>query len=137
MTRTSSPTSGFIAESIGVSLTVRDVAASRDWYRDVLGFQVQREMERDGKLRSVVITAGGVRMLLNQDDGGRGWDRVKGEGFSMQFVTQQSVDDVAARIRSAGGTLETEPADMPWGPRAFRIRDPDGYRFSISSPLAP
>ncbi len=134
MTTTATPNAGFVAESIGVSLTVRDVAASRDWYRDVLGFQVQREMEREGTLRGVVITAGSVRMLLNQDDGARGWDRVKGEGFSMQFVTTQSIDDVAARIRNAGGTLETEPADMPWGPRAFRIRDPDGYRFSISSP---
>jgi uncharacterized glyoxalase superfamily protein PhnB len=29
--------------------------------------------------------------------------------------------------------LETEPADMPWGARVFRLVDPDGYKLSISS----
>lgn len=132
---TSIPNSGFTAESIGVSLTVRDVAASRDWYRDVLGFQVQREVAPEGKLRSAIMVAGGARILLNQDDGKRGWDRVKGEGFSLNLVTRQKSDDLADRIRKAGGTLETEPADMPWGSRVFRVTDPDGYRFAISTPL--
>ncbi|MHB2033651.1 MAG: VOC family protein, partial [Gemmatimonadaceae bacterium] len=58
------------------------------------------------------------------------------EGFSLQFITVQSVDDVARRIRDLGGTLDSEPADMPWGVRSFRLRDPDGYRLSISSPIA-
>jgi uncharacterized glyoxalase superfamily protein PhnB len=127
--------SGFVADSIGVSLTVRDVAASRDWYRDVLGFEAQREMEREGKLRGVAMVAGGARILLNQDDGAKGWDRRKGEGFSLNLVTKQDSDELAARIRSAGGTLDTEPADMPWGSRVFRLRDPDGYLFAISTPI--
>ena len=128
--------SGFVVEGIAVSLTVRDVAASRDWYRDVLGFEVQREMEREGKLRSVAVVAGGARILLNQDDGAKGWDRRKGEGFSLNLVTKQKSDDLAARIRRAGGKLDTEPADMPWGSRVFRLRDPDGYLFAISTPIA-
>ena len=40
-----------------------------------------------------------VRFLLNQDDGKRGWDRVKGEGVSFMFTTAQDIDRVAARIK--------------------------------------
>jgi predicted enzyme related to lactoylglutathione lyase len=55
----------------------------------------------------------------------------------VQFTTAQSVDDVANRIKANGGTLATEPADMPWGGRIFRLQDPDGFKFAISSPLRP
>ncbi|MGH7617086.1 MAG: VOC family protein [Gemmatimonadaceae bacterium] len=114
------------------SLTVKDLRASLAWYRDVLGFHVEREHEREGKLRAVSLAAGTVRVLLNQDDGAKGWDRAKGEGFSLQFITSQSVDDIAARVKKAGGTLASEPADMPWGVRMFRVVDPDGFKLTIS-----
>lgn len=123
----------FRARELTASLTVNDLRRSLAWYRDVVGFHVDREIERDGKLRSVALKAGTVRILLNQDDGAKGTNRVKGEGFSLQFVTAQSIDDIAKRIKTLGGTLETEPADMPWGVRMFRVRDPDGFKFTISS----
>jgi uncharacterized glyoxalase superfamily protein PhnB len=123
----------FRARVLTASLTVKDLGTSVAWYRDIVGFTVEREYERDGKVRGVAIVAGDVRLLLNQDDGAKGWDRTKGEGMSMQFITSQSIDDLANRIKSGGGTLESEPADMPWGVRMFRVRDPDGFRFAFSS----
>lgn len=127
----------FRAREMTASLTVKDLKQSVAWYRDLLGFTVDREIERDGKLRAVALKAGAIRILLNQDDGARGFDRVKGEGFSLQFITGQSVDEIADRIKAHGGVLETEPADMPWGVRAFRVRDPDGFKFAISSERKP
>jgi uncharacterized glyoxalase superfamily protein PhnB len=121
------------ARSLGASLTVRDLQKSLAWYQDALGFTIDQKMERDGELRAVALRAGDVRILLNRDDGGRGWDRVKGEGFSLMITTSQPVDAIAGRVRAAGGTLDSEPADMPWGVRAFRVTDPDGYRLAISS----
>ena len=124
----------FRARELGASLTVSDLQRSLTWYRDVVGFHVDREIERGGKVASVALKAGNVRILLNQDDGAKGMNRVKGEGFSLQLVTAQSVDEIAQRIKTLGGTLDSEPADMPWGVRAFRFRDPDGFRFTVSSP---
>lgn len=121
------------ARSILASLTVKDVQKSLAWYRDVVGFTVDQQYEHDGKLRGVVLKAGDVRILLGQDDGARGWDRVKGEGFSLQLMTTQSVDEIANRIKQHGGTLESEPTDMPWGARVFRFKDPDGFKLAISS----
>ena len=118
---------------LAVSLTVKDLQKSLAWYQDLLGFTIDRKHEREGKLVAVSLKAGTVRVLLNQDNGAKGWDRVKGEGMSLQITTNQSVDDIAKRIKDRGGELASEPADMPWGPRMFRVRDPDGFLFAISS----
>ena len=121
------------AQSLEASLTVRDLPTSLAWYRDVLGFTVAREFEREGTLFAVSLQAGAVRLLLGQDNGARGADRVKGEGFSLQLTTAQNVDAIAERIKQRGGALESEPADMR-GARVFRLRDPDGFKLTVSSP---
>jgi len=123
----------FRARALQNSLTVKDIDKSLHWYTEVVGFVVDNRYERDGKLAAVALKAGDVRILLNRDDGKRGWERVKGEGFSLSFITGQSIDQVAQRIKDMGGTLETEPADMPWGVRMFRLKDPDGYKIAVMS----
>lgn len=127
----------FTASALSASLTVQDLQASIAWYRDVVGFTVVQQHEREGIVRGVSLSAGAVRLLLNQDDGAKGMDRVKGEGFSLMFTTTQGVDAIAKGIVERGGTLDSEPADMPWGARVFRLRDPDGFRFVISAERAP
>lgn len=123
----------FRARAVGFSLTVRDFPKSLAWYLDVLGCTKERDYERDGRVFGARLVAGDVEFSLNQDDGKKGADRVLGQGFSLMFTTAQRVDDVAARIKAAGGTLDSEPADMPWGARIFRLTDPDGYKLVISS----
>ena len=120
--------------SLSASLTVKDLDRSAAWYRDVLGFAVSERHERQGKLMAVSLNAGEVKILLTQDDGSKGFDRVKGEGFSMQITTGENIDELANRIKQAGATLDLEPTDTPWGARVFRLRDPDGFRYAISSP---
>jgi uncharacterized glyoxalase superfamily protein PhnB len=129
-----SPSEPFHASSLAASVTVKDLEQSVAWYHGVVGFAVDQRMERDGQLRAVAVRAGDVRLLLNQDDGAKGWERSKGEGVSLMITTAQDIDALAARIRAGGGTLDSEPADMPWGVRAFRVRDPDGFRIAFSSP---
>ena len=124
---------GFEARSLSTSLTVKDLKASLAWYRDVVGFTVNQQHEREGVVRAVSFSAGAVQLLINQDDGAKGMDRVKGEGFSLMFTTSQDVDAIARGITERGGILDSEPADMPWGARVFRLRDPDGFRLAISS----
>ena len=123
----------FRARTLNLSLSVKDLAASLVWYREVVGFTLEQRYERDGTLRAVSLKAGSAHILINQDDGAKGLDRVKGQGCSFMFTTAQNVDALANRIKASGGTLESEPADMPWGPRVFRMRDPDGFLLVISS----
>jgi uncharacterized glyoxalase superfamily protein PhnB len=115
------------------ALTVADIGASLTWYRDVVGFQVQETWENEGAVAGASLTAGATRVLLLQDNWAKGRDRVKGVGFRLHMATVGDVDAIAAGIVARGGTLESPPADMPWGGRAFSLVDPDGFGFTIAS----
>ena len=122
----------FNGTTLSASLTAKDLQTSLAWYRDVLGFTVARTFERAGTLFAASLRAGVVPILLTQDDGARGTDRVKGEGISLQLTTKQNIDELAKRVLERGGTLESGPVDV-MGARAFRLRDPDGFKLVISS----
>jgi uncharacterized glyoxalase superfamily protein PhnB len=119
--------------AITPSITVTDLRASLTWYCDVVGFVVAQEFEHEGEVRGAALVAGVAHLMLTQDDGAKGFDRVKGQGLRLYLSTTQDVDAVADAIRSRGGTLATEPADMPWGVRAFDLLDPDGFQLTISA----
>jgi uncharacterized glyoxalase superfamily protein PhnB len=119
------------ARACTVSLTVKDLDASLKWYRDIAAFMIDETWERDGKVVGATLKAGDVELWMSQDDGKKGWDRVKGEGISVTFTTAQDVDMLATGITSRGGKLESGPADMPWGARMFHIKDPDGFRLAF------
>jgi glyoxylase I family protein len=120
------------AIDLAASLTVQDIQKSLAWYRDVLGCTVAEEHARGGTLRAVSLRAGTARILISQDDGSKGAGRAKGEGFSLMLTTRENIDALAAGIKSRGGVLDSEPVDN-FGMRAFRLRDPDGFKFTIAS----
>ena len=62
-----------------------------------------------------------------------GFESIAGSS-PMECSAAQDIDQFAAAIRARGGILESEPTDTPWGVRMFRLRDPDGFRFTIASP---
>jgi uncharacterized glyoxalase superfamily protein PhnB len=126
-------TESFRAQKLSVSLSCNDLQKSLAWYRDIVGFTEGERYERDGSLRAVVLEAGDMQILIGQDDGAKGMNRAKGQGMSFQFTTDQSIDDIANRIKANGGTLESDPIDTPWGARTFRLSDPDGFKLVISS----
>lgn len=125
------------ATHLGCSITCKDLETSLRFYRDGIGFGVVQSYEREGKVVAAVVAAGDCRLVLNQDDGKLGWDRIKGQGFFLQInvAAPADVDAAAARIKAAGGTLIDEPADRPWGVRMFQFRDPDGFKLGVSTPL--
>ena len=121
------------ADSLEASLTVGQLERSAAWYCDALGFALDRRHEREGKTIAISLRAGAVRILLAQDDGAKGMDRIKGEGISLQITTSQQAEDIASRLKAYGSSLDTEPTRMPWGVTVLRVRDPDGFRLTISS----
>jgi lactoylglutathione lyase len=127
----------FIGVDLAASLSVKDLQASLSWYDEVLGFTIHQKHERQGRMMAVSLRAGDVRILITQDDGAKGSDRAKGEGFSLQITTRQNIDSIAKRITDRGGTLESDPVDTPWGVRMFRLVDPDGFRYTIASDPGP
>lgn len=125
------------ATNLGCSITCKNLEASIRFYRDAIGFAVNEKFEHEGKVVAAVISAGDCRIVLNQDDGKLGWDRIKGQGFYLQInvAGKADVDAAAARITAAGGTLLSQPADRPWGVRMFQFNDLDGFKLGVSTPL--
>lgn len=92
------------ATRLGGSLTCKDLETSIRFYRDAIGFAVEQTFEHEGKVVAAVVAAGDCRLVLNQDDGQLGWDRIKRQGFYLQInvAAAADVDAAAARIKAAG-----------------------------------
>ena len=118
--------------SVIPSFTVDDLQKSIRFY-EVLGFAVDEKWEENGKLLGVMMRAGKTQIGLNQDDWGKGRDRKKGVGLRVMLSTTQNVDEIAARARKAGFTLDMEPKDTEWKTRAFALTDPSGFLLTIHS----
>ena len=82
---------------LSVSLTVKNLQESLRWYHELVGFALDRKIERDGQLRGVVITAGNVRMLLNQDDGAKEDDGENGHGSGQGPLYESVIREASAR----------------------------------------
>jgi uncharacterized glyoxalase superfamily protein PhnB len=118
--------------SLAPGLTVDDIAKSLAWYCDLLGFEVKQRWEHNGVLLGAELAAGDVTVYLGQDDWKKGRDRIKGQGLRVYWYTNQNIDQLAAGIKSRGGTLASEPKDE-WGARSFNLVDPTGYNITVSS----
>src|SRR5690606_1748452 len=121
------------ARALEASLTVDDLERSVAWYRAAPGFTVEREHERNGRKIAVTLRAGEVRILLGQDDGAPGSQWSKGECSPVRTRIAGGVDEVAERVGAHGEPIDTEPTDPPRGARVCRVKDPDGFRFAIST----
>ena len=121
------------AKSLMPSLTVDDLERSISFFNG-LGFEVEDRWEQDGKLLGVMLKGGALRLGLSQDDFKKGRDRVKGVGMRLYIEADDNIDEVAARAKSGGVTLASEPADTAWGTRAFDVKEPSGFLITISSP---
>ena len=80
-----------------------------------------------------MLQAGKLELGLNQDDWKKGRDRQKGLGTRLNIETTQSIDEIAASVKSAGIKLDVEPFDTPWKTRQFELTDPSGFKLTVSS----
>jgi catechol 2,3-dioxygenase-like lactoylglutathione lyase family enzyme len=111
--------------------TVNDVSLSLRFYTEGLGFEIVDKGEADGKLTYAALKAGDARLGITQDDFAKGKNRVKGVGVRTWLETKQDLAVLAKRVKAAGFTLDNEPAPLPWGPLAFAVSDPDGYKITV------
>jgi catechol 2,3-dioxygenase-like lactoylglutathione lyase family enzyme len=103
------------ATSIGGSLTCKELETSIRFYRDAIGFAVAQSFEHDGKVVASVVEAGDCRLVLNQDDGKLGWDRIKGQGFYLHQCGERGGCRRGGSADHGGGRHAlNEPADRPW-----------------------
>ncbi len=122
---------------IAPGLTVNDMAASLRFYVEALGFELEHRDEAEGVPRFAMLKAGDCHLGLGQDDFAKGKDREKGVGLRFWIATEQDLQALADQVKAAGYALDSDVQKLPWGPRGFAVTDPDGFKITISEPMAP
>ena len=123
------------AQEIYPSLTCSDLHKSIAFYEG-LGFVIVHRHEEKGVLAFVSLKGGSATVGLGQDDFAKGRDRTKGVGARCWVTTTQDITALAESAKKAGVTLDDGPAPLPWGPMAFAVTDPDGFKLTITNPMA-
>jgi catechol 2,3-dioxygenase-like lactoylglutathione lyase family enzyme len=126
-----------VPELNAIGIAVSDMAASIHFYR-LLGLDVP-ETPDEGHVDTFLPN--GVRFMLDSEDVLRSfredWKRETGNqiGVALECGSPAEVDEVYARVTSAGFHGEKEPWDAFWGQRYAMLLDPDGVEVSLYAPL--
>ena len=118
------------------TLSVQDVAASVDWYSEILEFGtvfVLPGSDGDPVLAHLRLRKYADVLLVPQaaDSSHR-----KGVGVSLSFLVGESgVDAMAERLMRLGVELDEGPVTRPWNTREIVVVDPDGYRLVFFEPV--
>lgn len=114
-----------VIEDAVAIVPVRDVAATVDFYADVLGFE-RRSISEDKSFGIVVHGEAAVHFV--QTDGA---DALKATANNISiYLWVNGVDDLYAAYKPKLDTLEDgrvrAPFTQPYGMREFHVKDPDG-----------
>ncbi|UNZ20990.1 VOC family protein [Streptomyces sp. 891-h] len=108
-----------------VSLTVEDVAASRDFFVTHFGYQVTAEadgfaaLSRQDVAADLVLLARGIEVLPpDQRD-------QRAQGLILAF-TVTGIEAEEKRLRGEGAPITMPLREEPWGERLFQTTDPNG-----------
>jgi catechol 2,3-dioxygenase-like lactoylglutathione lyase family enzyme len=118
-----------------LELFITDLAASVDFYSRVLKFKIGKQ-EADGY---TPLTNGQVSLSLNLHASLPGDHPIKAVtnerlGRGIEIVLE--VDDIHAmyqHVIAQNWPLSSELAYRPWGKPDFRLLDPDGYYWRITT----
>ena len=105
-----------------ISLAVRDWRASRDWWRDQLGFEVEFELEGAGV--AAMRDEADLTVFLGQAE-----DVVIPPGLALT-VQVADVEAKHSQLTAAGVAFEHPPQKVFWGYGA-ELLDPNGYRIRL------
>ena len=118
-----------------LALNVRDMAAMKRFYTELLGFDVEWEPDPD----NVYLSSGVDNLALHRaNDGARA-----GEGaldhLGLIVRAADDVDRWAVFLESRGVSLDMRPRTHRDGARSCYLTDPDGNRIQIihHPPISP
>ena len=120
-----------------VTLVVRDVRVSRDFYVRGLGWPA--EVDVPGEVLMIRVGEKLVLSLWQEDDAVEELGPIqRAEGASLPFTlahnvpTREAVDRVLAEAADAGATVVADPVDRDWGGYTGYFADPDGFRWEVA-----
>lgn len=120
-----------------VTLVVRDLGVSRDFYVRGLGWPA--ELDVPGEVLMIRVGEKLVLSLWQEDDAVKELGPVsRGDGGALPFAlahnvpTPVEVDRVLAQAVEAGATVAAAPVARDWGGYTGYFADPDGFRWEVA-----
>ena len=115
----------------------RDFEKSKKFYREALGWQVVREWKDDHGNQSVILSGGGIRLMLveSHDTLACSSKTAATDNFQPHAPTLHlDIHDVNKRFAQipAGDHVVQPPQDNRWGTRWFVLKDPDGNLIAFN-----
>lgn len=104
-----------------IELTVPDVAAAKLFYSSAFGW----EFNDYGPGYAGIQGA-------EREQGGLAQGEPKGQGGPLVILYSTDLEATLASVKSAGGTISTQPFDFPGG-RRFHFTDPGGNELGVWS----
>jgi catechol 2,3-dioxygenase-like lactoylglutathione lyase family enzyme len=120
-----------------IGIVTSNMGRSIEFYR-VLGLDVP---ETPDESHVDTFLPNGVRFMLDSEDVVRSfrpdWTRQTGNQVALAFECESptEVDEVYARVVTAGFDGEKEPWDAVWGQRYAQLLDPDGVPVDLYAAL--
>ena len=108
------------------------------FYRDTLGWREIASWGGDGEPRGVVLTGGGIRVVLAEQHTAN--DHSWSHGFSGQrptiHLTVEDLDQRYSEVSASYGEIVVQPEQTHWGTRWFVVKDPDGNLIAYEQPAS-
>ncbi len=119
-----------------VNLAVKDLQVSADFYTEKFDFNVMANNPGYILLqRSALILGLKTDELLWYPDPGEQPVESLVRGVGIELVLEISdIDQFHSRMQQAGVPIHEPLKEQPWGATDFRMLDPDGYYWRITSP---
>lgn len=122
--------------SVTPYLTLNDAARALDFYKRAFGAQEVMRMDAPGgKIGHAEIKIGDSMIMLSDEMPGGDCRSPKSLGGTTAgiFLYVENVDEFFKQAVSAGAQAEEQPADMFWGDRFGRLKDPFGHSWSVAT----
>ena len=117
-------------------MTVRDAARAIEFYKQAFGAKERGVMKGpEGKIMHAELVIGdSIIMLADEfpEFGALSPQSTGGSGTGLHIYIED-VDSAFDRAVKAGATVEMPVADMFWGDRYGKLRDPFGHKWSIGT----
>jgi glyoxylase I family protein len=118
-----------------MSLSVSDLGKSAEWYRQMLGFEIDAEIERDGFRRTRLRSPGsGLTLTLttHEQQTGEPFDERRAglDHIAFNVGSTEAVQELKGRFEERG-VVHSDVKQAASGSAMITLRDPDNIQLEV------
>ncbi len=112
---------------------VDDVVETAEYYRDVLGFDIDFVYGEPPIYGSVSRDDAIINFSLSEPPGRRNSVSTQSAGNGVDaYIVVSDIDELYEELRLHGATVIVEPASQEYGMREFQVEDCNHYRIALA-----